>query len=189
LYISGLTNLNQTTIITNNGALNIQGSNPLLCNISNSINFTALNSSFFKATTGTLLLQSLDTSSAGIVSIQSSGISSSSISLASSGGITINPGTDLLINSQTFNSQNNILLMNYQSGISNIDVGQSTSGTYTTGTIKDNGVAFINHDDIRDNKALFSTFRPLVLKISVKKYSVAIALMVLVNNFPLTKFE
>ena len=80
----GLSDLNQTTINTDDGELNIYGTNRIVADITNSIELTATDSSFFTTTAGSLTLSATATDATGIVSILASGTGSDAILISAS---------------------------------------------------------------------------------------------------------
>ena len=97
LYVEGLTDLDQTTINTTDGELNISGSNKVSINISggatSSVEITAEDASFLTTTAGTLTMSATDTASNGKVIIAASGTGTDSILInalnTTSGQVTI----------------------------------------------------------------------------------------------------
>ena len=83
LYVSSLTDLNETTISTNDGPFTVNGSNNILFNVTNAITFDATATSNFSTTTGTLTLSSTD-STGGKVLISSAGLGADSVKILSS---------------------------------------------------------------------------------------------------------
>jgi hypothetical protein len=83
LYVSALTELNQTTIVTNSGLFTVEGSNAINFNVTAPINQTAVGNSNFTTTTGSLQLTATDTT-AGNVLIQGSGLGPDSVKIYSS---------------------------------------------------------------------------------------------------------
>lgn len=93
LYVQGLTDLDQTTINTTSGEFSVYGTNKAVFDITNSIELTAVNTSFFTTTAGTLTLQATATDSTGKVSIVGAGTGTNSVLVdatnATSGQVTV----------------------------------------------------------------------------------------------------
>jgi hypothetical protein len=97
LYVNGLTDLDATTINTNDGLFDVLGPNKIQFNISggatSSIEFTAEDTSFWTTTAGTLTLQATATDSNGKVNVIAAGTGPNSILVdaqnTTSGQITI----------------------------------------------------------------------------------------------------
>jgi hypothetical protein len=93
LYVNGLTDLNATTIDTSTGELAVYGTNRVQFDITNAIEFTATNTSFFKTTAGTLTLWTSATDSNGKIDIKADGTGTNSILIeatnATSGQVTV----------------------------------------------------------------------------------------------------
>jgi hypothetical protein len=93
LFVQGLTDLDQTSINTTDGEFSVYGTSRVTYNITNSIEYTAQNTSFFETTAGTLTLQASATTADGKVNIIADGTGTDSILLdatnATSGQITI----------------------------------------------------------------------------------------------------
>jgi hypothetical protein len=93
LYVQGLTDLDKTTINTTDGEFAVYGTSRVQFDITNAIEYTAQDDSFFETTAGTLTLQASATTSSGKVNIIADGIGTNSIILnatnAVSGQITL----------------------------------------------------------------------------------------------------
>lgn len=97
LYVQGLTDLDETTITTNDGPFTVTGTNKVLFNIlggaTSSIEMTAEDASFFTTTAGTVTVSATATDANGKVNITAGGTGTNSILLdatnATSGQITI----------------------------------------------------------------------------------------------------
>lgn len=83
LYVEGLTDLDETTITTNDGQFTVSGTNKIEFDISggatSSIEFTAEDLSFFRTTAGTLTFEATATDSNGKVNIIAAGTGPNSI--------------------------------------------------------------------------------------------------------------
>ena len=92
LYIAGLSALNQVSIHTDNGLFDVTGSNKVRFDVTDTIEYTAQNASFFTCTDSTLTLSAIN-SVAGKVTIQGSGEGNDSVLIqadnATSGQITL----------------------------------------------------------------------------------------------------
>lgn len=97
LYVEGLTDLDQTTIQTNDGEFNVQGTNKISFNISggatSSIEMDAEDASYFSTSAGILTISATDTAGNGKISIEAAGTGTNSILLdaqnTTSGQITL----------------------------------------------------------------------------------------------------
>jgi hypothetical protein len=97
LYVEGLTDLDQTTIQTNDGEFNVNGPNKVSINISggatSSVEIDAEDASYFSTSAGTLVLSADDTGANGKVTITAAGTGNDSLKLeatnATSGQITL----------------------------------------------------------------------------------------------------
>jgi hypothetical protein len=93
LYVTGLSDLAETTISTATGPFNVYGANLVDFNITNSINLTATTASNFTTTAGILTLSSTATGSTGQVQIIADGTGANSLLLqannTTSGQITL----------------------------------------------------------------------------------------------------
>jgi len=101
LYTGGLTHLNETTIITNDGQFTVNGSNLVSLNVTNAIQLSATAASYFNTTTSTLGFNASDTT-AGKVTITGAGLGTNSVLItapnATSGQVTISSAGDSAAN-------------------------------------------------------------------------------------------
>jgi hypothetical protein len=97
LYVEGLTDLDQTTISTNDGEFNVNGTNKVNINVSggatSSVEITAEDASFYTTTAGLLTLSATATDANGKVAISAAGTGTNSVLVeatnATSGQVTI----------------------------------------------------------------------------------------------------
>lgn len=82
LYVSGLTDLDQTTINTTDGELNISGSNRINANVSSAIELTATDDSFWTTSAGTLSLNATATDGNGKIQLTADGTGTNTILLS-----------------------------------------------------------------------------------------------------------
>lgn len=82
LYVENLTDLNETTISTNDGPFTVSGTNSMIINTSTAANITAVTSSNFTTTAGTLTLHASATDSTGKVNILADGTGANSLLLS-----------------------------------------------------------------------------------------------------------
>jgi hypothetical protein len=102
LFVQGLTDLDQTTINTTDGIFDVYGTNKVQFNITNSIEYTAQDNSFFETTAGTLTMHASATTSSGKVIVTADGLGDNTIHLnttnATSGQITLESAGDSTTN-------------------------------------------------------------------------------------------
>jgi hypothetical protein len=97
LYVEGLTDLDQTTIQTNDGEFNVSGPNKVSIDISggatSSVEIDAEDASYFTTSAGTMTISATDTGANGKVTISAAGTGTNSILIdaqnATSGQVTI----------------------------------------------------------------------------------------------------